>query len=384
MVATRIPADIEHEAPVGSLVELVYQNEAGRVSRRRVEVVRWSHARNGFTYLRAYCFLREEERTFRADRIRDWQVVECRRPVVTKPVVTFVPLTIPEAPIEPVCREGPAVLAAEAPIAVHPVPAAPRRRRSGWFLSMLGVGLTITLVRALLGEPAVLNTVPAPPGPVVLPAPKPAPRPLVVPAPKPAARPGAHPAPNPMQPRRVAPPNGEGVEARQRTFRAATGIASVGLETLYEGADRNGDGALDWTELAVFQSWLDRAYAYRANRLALRPDEFLAEGGGDCEDWALFSCGLLRYWGWDPYVGSFAGSEHGTGHAVCLVRVGGRPTRYQAWSVDADGWLGGQPVRAGWYVPVDYGVVGGLTNAVEDGWRLRVIWTPEQIYGKEM
>jgi hypothetical protein len=35
-------------------------------------------------------------------------------------------------------------------------------------------------------------------------------------------------------------------------------------------------------------------------------------------------------------------------------------------------------------VPVDYAAVGELTNAVGDGWRLRVIWTPERIYGEEM
>jgi len=171
---------------------------------------------------------------------------------------------------------------------------------------------------------------------------------------------------------------------RSLAFREATGIADTQLEALYEGADTGGDGALDWSELAAFQAWLDRRYAYRSNEPALRPDEFLAQGGGDCEDWSLFTCGLLRYWGWDPYVGSFAGSEHGVGHAVCLVRVAERPPRCRAWSVDGDGYLGGQPVKAGWYVPVDYGTVGDLTNAVGDGWRLRVIWTPERIYGEEM
>jgi hypothetical protein len=41
-------------------------------------------------------------------------------------------------------------------------------------------------------------------------------------------------------------------------------------------------------------------------------------------------------------------------------------------------------VKAGCYAPVGYGTVGDLTNAVHDGWRLRVIWTPERVYGEEM
>jgi hypothetical protein len=123
---------------------------------------------------------------------------------------------------------------------------------------------------------------------------------------------------------------------------------------------------------------------YRVNALALRPDQFLAQGGGDGEDWALFSCGLLRFWGWDPCVGSFAPSESAVGHAVCLVRVSESLPRFRSWTVDADGTLGGCSVEAGTYVPVDYENVGDPTNAVGDGWRLRAIWKPGAIYGEQM
>lgn len=171
---------------------------------------------------------------------------------------------------------------------------------------------------------------------------------------------------------------------RALAFRAATGIDSPSLEAIYRGADLDGNDALDWDELAAFQSRLHRTYAYRHNRPALRPDEFLAQGGGDCEDWALFTCGLLRWWGWEPYVGSFAPSDGAVGHAVCLVRLDERPGRFRWWSVDGDGFLGGYSVKAGCYVPVDYEKVGGLTNAVEEGWDLRAIWKPEAIYGEQM
>jgi len=44
---------------------------------------------------------------------------------------------------------------------------------------------------------------------------------------------------------------------------------------MYARADTNGDGRFSWSELS-------------------------AQGGADCDDWAAFTCGPLRYWGWDP------------------------------------------------------------------------------------
>ncbi len=245
--------------------------------------------------------------------------------------------------------------------AAYPQPA-PSRKHGRGFLSLLGVAAAIMLVRGLFiaVEPSKPVYVPAPPLRVVVPSPRRVPT-----------------ADDTVADDAVA-------DARASAFRAATGIASSRLEAIYRGADRDADDSLGWDELAAFQSWLDRTYAYRSNAFALRPDQFLAQGGGDCEDWALFSCGLLRFWGWDPYVGSFAPSEHEVGHAVCLVRVTESPPRFRAWTVDADGTLGGYSVRAGEYVPVDYDTVGGLTNAVGDGWRLRAIWKPEAIYGERM
>ena len=44
----------------------------------------------------------------------------------------------------------------------------------------------------------------------------------------------------------------------------------------------------------------------------------------------------------------------------------------------------GEPVRPGYYVPIDYQVVGGSSSAVKRGWLLRDLYTPERIYGKVM
>lgn len=374
MVLTLETAALEHEAPAGSLVDLVYRNGAGEISRRRVQVARWSRAGNGFTYLRAYCFLRDEERTFRADRIIEWRVVErastTPAPSV-RPLVAFVPVapprladaTMPEPAEEPARCAHAATLSppvAGATPCTHP--AAPARTR-GRLVGCIAVVLCLTwVIRGLAPDRE-------PPAPRSVPAPR------YVPA-------AVTPKPVPVEPPVEA--HRRDVDSRSTAFRRATGIVDPALEALYRGADRDGDGVLSWGEIAGFQSRLARTCAYRANAQALRPDEFLAQGGGDCEDWALFACGLLRYWGWDPYVGSFAGSALGAGHAVCLARVAERPSRFRAWSVPTDGSLGGEPVKAGWYVPIDYEVVGGLSSAVEEGWRLRVIWTPERLYGERM
>jgi hypothetical protein len=97
--------------------------------------------------------------------------------------------------------------------------------------------------------------------------------------------------------------------------------------------------------------------------VVLRPDEFMAQGGGDCDDWAELTCGLLRYWGWDPYVGCFASPSRDTGHAVCLVRATGVPAGFLFYTV-TEGSVRGGRIPEGRYVPVDYEVVGGITNAM--------------------
>jgi hypothetical protein len=41
----------------------------------------------------------------------------------------------------------------------------------------------------------------------------------------------------------------------------------------------------------------------------------------------------------------------------------------------------GGSLRAGSYVPIDYGNVGSLTNAVARKFRVEQVWVPEEIYG---
>jgi len=175
------------------------------------------------------------------------------------------------------------------------------------------------------------------------------------------------------------------LQINSRLFRRATGIADPALDELYAGADTDRDGYLCWKEITGFQRRLTARFEYRPNATALRPDEFLARGGGDCEDWALATCGLLRYWGWEAYVGAFFPPEGGDGHAVCLVRWKELPRGFEYYRVEegATTW-DGAPVSPGYYVPIDYQVVGGSSNALKRGWVLRHFYTPERIYGAAM
>jgi hypothetical protein len=166
---------------------------------------------------------------------------------------------------------------------------------------------------------------------------------------------------------------------------AATGIADSALINKYLAADLDGSGKLSFSELEAFQKATYRDFSYKDNDYALRPDLFLAAGGGDCEDFALYTAGLLRFWGWEPYIASFAPSSSGIGHAVCFsYEEGAIPAGYSY--VSLSGWTteDGSELKAGRYLPIDYDQVGSLSNAVGKSWKLREVYRPEAIYGMKM
>lgn len=183
------------------------------------------------------------------------------------------------------------------------------------------------------------------------------------------------PAPDPVP----APPgkNETALQQRTRRYVSATGIRNRQLLDLYAGADVNRDNGLSMDELQRFQQTLVLRYAYIANSTALRPDEFIAAGGGDCEDWSIVTAGLLRFWGIEAYVGALEPGGNGIGHAVCLVRFNQPPSDPQVmyWEITSSGSLNG------YYMPVDYQFVGTLSSTLFSGWRLTSIYRPEEIYG---
>jgi hypothetical protein len=152
----------------------------------------------------------------------------------------------------------------------------------------------------------------------------------------------------------------------------------------YAAADDNGDGHLSWDELSRFQRRLVRDIPYASNSRALSPEAFLASGSGDCEDFALFTCGLLTYWGIECYLGSLAPRNGGTAHAIALVPVGEVPPGFSFFRIEGSGSASGELIPGGTYVPIDYEYVGGLSDAAGKGWVLRWLEVPERAYGVRM
>jgi hypothetical protein len=415
-------------------VRIQYIDASYRRTERVIEPLRTYRGRNGETYLEAFCRLRGEKRTFRLDRIASWVVEEVPQRVAaaaSPPALT----PCPPAPAAAAASSSPLPLPAPSrtpAIAVpHPRPmprltpptaaanlaasaASPSqrkpRRSGGWAWALCVAGIVV-LSHALF--PSREKPVPTPP--YFPPAPALTGAVRRPPATRTAAAARSSPAQAPAPERTArnltyrgvavtATPEGEqgwrytapelGLQTRTRRrmhlginaalFRRATGVASEELERRYAAADADRDGYLSWAELEAFQRELGREFRYLANPTALRPDEFLAQGGGDCEDWALMSCGLLRYWGWTAYVGSFVAPGGGEPHAVCLVRSEHRPARYAWFTVAQALTQDGASVPPGDYVPVDYEHVGGLSNAVGRNWRLERFYRPERLYAQNM
>jgi len=157
------------------------------------------------------------------------------------------------------------------------------------------------------------------------------------------------------------------------------------LFEVYRGADTNGDDRLSWSELEAFQRWVYRGFRYEHNGTALAPDRFGAVGGGDCEDFALYTCGLLVFWGYECYIGVFAppGQPYSRiAHAVALMVVDD-PERYPL-SIDLSDWYSASvpaSARKKTVIPIDYDVVGGFTNATPDPWALYTVYEATSIYG---
>ncbi|MFP4212355.1 MAG: transglutaminase domain-containing protein, partial [Alkalispirochaeta sp.] len=177
-------------------------------------------------------------------------------------------------------------------------------------------------------------------------------------------------------------------DARAVSFTAETAIDDPILLEVYRGADTNGDDRLSWNELEAFQRWVKRRFRYEHNSTALPPDQFGAVGGGDCEDFALYTCGLLAYWGYECYVGVFvpAGQPYSqNAHAVALMVVDD-PAWYPV-TIDIGDWphaTAPASSRTKTVIPIDYDVVGGFTEATPDPWVLSTVYVATSIYGTRL
>ena len=75
VVSEPIPLELEDAITHGRPLRLHYQSRQGHVSDRHVSPIRIDE-RWGVHYLVAYCHLRKAERSFRLDRILEWQMLE--------------------------------------------------------------------------------------------------------------------------------------------------------------------------------------------------------------------------------------------------------------------------------------------------------------------
>jgi hypothetical protein len=403
--AGTIPDVVEVEVPnmewrKGARYRIVYRSESGGVSERVVDVLDLRHATAGALYIRAFCHLRGQDRTFCSDRVLSASQIEA--PARTATSSASARASEPAAPARVPMYSAPAYAAASytAP------PDQPRKIWKDLGAKVLGYVIGIPILVVFLANTGFFDEYQQSQR-----MPDYSTSAYALPPPKPAAA-----APSALKPQpsidevriggKVLRTVHDGAavyyevpELGLRThnkreavfsirfpaFKERTGLSDSDLLARYLGADLDGSGKLSFEELRVFQKKTYQEFRYEANRLALRPDQFLTAGSGDCEDFALYSAGLLRFWGWEPYLGSLGPAQGGTGHAVCLSFEGPEcPAGFAYFEVVSGATEDGTTLPTGRYVPIDYDQVGSLTNAVEKGWKLREVYLPEKAWGRVM
>ncbi len=360
----------------GQNVTIDYIADGGTSTRRTIDVLA-VYSNYGHTYVRGFCHLRREERTFRMDRMRVvMSGVEGRRSKTTRQ---------PAAPQTPFVR-------AEADRVVPLRMAVPTTEKSlhrRFFRKILvrmyllpGFGLYVLFGGVMEENP---GTARPDTGTVTVVRPEPSPQKAIPVPPRtsPVSRPESVPQRQSTQPSPIPPP---AVDTRAVVFTNHSGIDDSVLLSIYRRADRDGDGRLSRSELEYFQGWVYRSFRYEENGAALAPDRFGAVGGGDCEDFALYTCGLLAYWGYECYVGGFSpvGKPFGRGsHGVALLVV--HDAGPQDVTIKLNDASSIPPAARGkTVIPIDYDVVGGFTNATPDPWMLVAVYEPTEIYGSNM
>lgn len=311
----------------GARARIAYRNADGESTERLIEVRSRFRSASGATYLRAWCHLRGEERTFREDRVVAVRTVRAAwNAGATSATARTAGATSADAmPVSPWTPNRLARRERE------------RERggaRPGRLVAILAVVAVALLLPAwrrdtverlerseLVGMPGATEAVPA----------------------------GAT---------------------------VGRSIPDPATRSLFASADVDGDGLIVWAEVTLFQRRLLATYGYRTNEHALAASEFVGTRGGDCEDWAIVTVGMLAWWGVHAVVGVVE-SDSGT-HAVALVPVPETPRSVGTFTrVGHDG-------TSTIYVPIDYGEVGGFSTAVRGPWRLTRVYDAAAIVGRRM
>jgi hypothetical protein len=411
----------------GSTYSIRYIAASGENTTRLIDLLE-VRARGSTLYLRAFCHLRNEERTFRADRVTSAQYF-----VPTKLMDSI--LARPERSVEPYVFPAAQTAPARAPVSVskpvqqvclpHPTRESLGRHIFSKVKAFFGTIFVILILAALMDKCGLLPSrtpswQPNPSVPMTIVVPPPPPDPVQR-LPSPAVAPAVRVAP--AVPALPADPPGSTVDVvtlggeilrtvhsgdvdyyevpstgfvttdkrqavaaiRVPRFEAVTGIRDPELIERYLDADLDGSGKLSWEELRAFQVRTYEEFRYVADDGAERPDQFLHSHEGNCVDFSRYTAGLLRFWGWQPYIGCLRPPRDGVGHAICLsCEEGEISDSFTYYRLDEGVTDDGTFLAAGKYVPIDYEDVGALTNASGPDWKLAHIYTPESTYGKHI
>ena len=387
-------SDLKQAVIPGRSIEIQYENAEGLIKWRNIDVLRVYQGRNSLTYIRAYCHYRNKERTFRLDRICDW--IDTETGVKTAPGQPDTSRVYQET--VPAEQESASPQPAETP---EPAGKA-RSRGAGATIVAMVAGFIILYglwsiregdmepeaysspanvkkleqeILAILEEPEQNEYI----EPVKVPSVRYARYRGYTIRVDEAVTPAAYTVPALGITFLSLRDSHTGINIT--LFRDSTGISDARVLTMYTEADRDVNGHLSWPEIEAFQEWLYRTFEYKNNDTALRPDQFIDAGGGDCEDWALVTCGLLRFWGWNSRVASFSQPSNASAHAITLVWSDAKIGSYSYYYFSKDELVAGKTLKAGYYIPIDYNTVGNITNAMAADWPLRNVWEPEEIYG---
>ena len=392
----------------GDSVTIEYCNASGESSTRLIDV-RDVWSRGGASYVRAWCHLRDEERTFRCDRmtVLDRTTTGATRGIsrTAPPVGTVRPPAPPSLPRQrPLPKDQELRAFVDRSLATRASAASGSPRHHDRTSSRGGLGLFATavlfsaIVTGIICDPDTFRifasdetawVTPEPMPQPAPPTPEPAPAPDPTPAPQPAPAPAPPPAPKPEpQPAKLVHHEvpEKRTPTREETFIEHTGIDDIRILAIYRAADADYNERISWNEVQAFQTAVYQQFEYINNDTALPPDHFLAAGGGDCEDFSLFTCGMLEYWGMECWVGHLAPAANPRGdhgHAVVLVPVDSVPRGFRS-VVIADTVDMPERARNRVMVPIDYEIVGGFTEATPRRWVLLRLYEPVKIYGLVM
>ncbi len=390
-------------------VEIGYCNGYGNSSIRTIQIRNVYRSSYGQTYIRAYCELRQELRTFRLDRILWWESAGKYASNNVKPEteISPTPNAIPKS--QQFSRQQKTEIKSSLtqptntsiPNKHQNIKKKKSRGIPGfWIICTLVACLFIFLKREDIGDIAVelfdiefydwdhedyavadFDFTPDPVEPTPSPKPKPNPKPAPQKDPAPQPKQEIQPEPQP-KPAPVEEAYAMKIQQRIKRFKEITGIEHQGLIDWYVAADSNRNLELSWDEIQNFQNELVKCYTYKPNLTALNPVVFVAEGGGDCEDFALVTAGLIRFWDGLPYIAGFAPGPHAEGHAVCLVYSEVEPDSGTYYVIDEPAFVwSGENAPAGYYIPIDYEYVRSTSNAMGSGWYLQTLYGPEKMYG---